>query len=339
LRVEGAPTVPSRWLLRLDGLLRTLELEPERLHDGRWLHWQSEMDRPASVRAIDPPAPTPPVKRRPRELSVTQIESWRRDPYSIYARHILRLRALDPIDAEAGAADLGMQTHAALEAFVRRFPKDLPGDALDRLLSIGRRAFGALLHRPGVRAFWWPRFERIAAWFVEQEKLVRAEVAEVHAEVRGALTIDGPAGPFRLTAKADRIERTAKGGLRVVDYKTGVLPSDGDVGLGMSPQLPLEAAIAAQGGFTGIPAGAIESLAHWKLGGGDPPGWVKPVKGAPSELADSAIDGLRQLVNIFDEQDTPYRSVPDPDFAPRHNDYGHLARIKEWSADASGGGE
>ncbi|MFM2044075.1 MAG: double-strand break repair protein AddB, partial [Pseudomonadota bacterium] len=46
--------------------------------------------------------------------------------------------------------------------------------------------------------------------------------------------------------------------------------------------------------------------------------------------------GLRDLIRRFDDPATPYASVPRPDWAPRYSDYGHLARIAEWSA---GGGE
>jgi ATP-dependent helicase/nuclease subunit B len=270
---------------------------------------------------------------------VTEIEAWRRDPYSIYARFILRLRALDPIDAEPGAADRGTQIHRALERFVTQFPGQLPTDALARLLEMGRQAFGELLDRPPVRTFWWPRFERVAAWFLEQESQRRATLAALHAEVKGSLTITGGAKPFQLTAKADRIERGADGRLNIIDYKTGALPKVRDIGLGMSPQLPLEAAIAAFGGFDGVPKGPVDGLAFWKLGGGDPPGLIMPIKGDPMDLARQALEGLQKLVHEFDRLETPYRAVPDPVFAPRYSDYGHLARIKEWSAGAAEEGE
>ncbi|MGH6934518.1 MAG: PD-(D/E)XK nuclease family protein, partial [Dongiaceae bacterium] len=246
---------------------------------------------------------------------------------------------LEPIDAEPGAADRGTKTHQALEHFVRRFPDRLPTDALAQLLALGEQAFGELLDRPAVRAFWWPRFERIAAWYIEQENLRRVGLAAIHAEVKGTLEIAGLVGPFRLTATADRIERGKDGCLCIIDYKTGVLPGDRDLELGMSPQLPLEAAIAAFGEFQGVAKGALDSLAFWRLTGGDPAGLVKPVKGDLTELADRALDGLKRLVVVFDRPDTPYRSLPDPSFAPRYSDYAHLARVKEWSAGTAGDGE
>ncbi len=337
LRVEGTPTVPSRWLLRLDGLLRALGLSPEALWGGAWLDWGARLDAPGRSVPARPPAPCPPIGLRPRQLSVTQIEVWRRDPYAIYARHILKLRPLEPLDAEPGAAERGTMIHRALERFAAACPGALPADALERLLEIGRESFGAALSRPALWAFWWPRFERIAGWFLEREQERRPGLAALAAEVKGRLTLNGPLGPFLLTATADRIDRRRDGGLAIVDYKTGTLPSPRDIELGLAPQLPLEAAIAAAGGFAGLPAAAIAELAFWRLTGGDPPGEIKPLQGDPQALAEAALDGLRRLIAAFDDPATPYASMPDAQFAPRFSDYAHLARVMEWSA--GGGGE
>jgi ATP-dependent helicase/nuclease subunit B len=333
LRVEGTPTVPSRWLLRLEGFLRSLGIDEKRMHGGAWLHWQALLDRAAVVRPVAPPTPSPPVAQRPRAIRVTEVELWRRDPYAIYARHILRLKPLELIDAEPSAADRGIWIHRALERFVRECPHAVPTDALARLLAIGREEFGAQMNRPAVSAFWWPRFERIARWFVETERERRATLAALHAEVKGKLQFEGPAGVFTLTGTADRIERDAAGRLAIIDYKTGTLPKRKEMELGFTPQLPLEAAMAAAGGFDGVAGADVDVLQFWRLTGGNPPAQVEDAKGGdPATLAIVALEGLRQLVISFDSPDTVYQSVPDPEFAPRFSDYAHLARVKEWSA-------
>ncbi len=89
-----------------------------------------------------------------------------RDPYALYAQRILRLKALEPIDADPDVADYGRLVHQALETFVREHPGELPADALDTLLACGDRLFDAMPKGSGVRAFWWPRFRQIARWFV-----------------------------------------------------------------------------------------------------------------------------------------------------------------------------
>src|SRR5208283_616156 len=71
-----------------------------------YLAWARTLDRPERVQAVARPAP-PPRAARPKRLSVTEIEHWLRDPYSIYAKHVLRLAPLDEVDAAPGAAERG----------------------------------------------------------------------------------------------------------------------------------------------------------------------------------------------------------------------------------------
>ncbi|HKR20329.1 MAG TPA: double-strand break repair protein AddB, partial [Stellaceae bacterium] len=331
-RVEGNPTVPSRWLLRLETALRAAGLDAK-LYDGAPLAWQARLDDPGPARRIDPPEPRPPVEARPRHLSVTEIETWLRDPYAIYAKHVLRLRALDPIDADSGAAERGIFIHAALHRFLQTFPDELPDDAEDKLLAIGRDCFGEALRHPNVRAFWWPRFERIAGWVVAAEREQRALIAQSFGEISGTLALPAARGPFTLSGKADRIDRLAAGGLAILDYKTGGLPQVGEVKAGYAPQLALEAMIAAAGGFRGVPATAVAALIHWQLTGGDPPGRARiDADGvdAVGALVDAARQGLERLVARFDDPATPYRAWPQPDKRPRYSDYTHLARVQEW---------
>jgi len=276
------------------------------------------------------------VAARPRRLSVTAVETWMRDPYAIYARHILKLSALDPIDADPGAAERGQIIHQALDDFVRRHPDRLPADARETLLACGRAAFGPLLDQPGIHAFWWPRFQKVADWFLALEGERRATIRPLATEAAGTLTLAGPAGPFVLTAVADRIDRCPDGSLEIIDYKTGTPPSGPEVKAGKAPQLPLEALIAQAGGFEGVAPCPVSGLEYWHLSGGDPAGEVKRLKEDPGTLAEAARDGVLSLIAAFDDPATPYRSQPRPGWAPRHSDYGHLARVAEWSA---GGGE
>ncbi|MBT5666554.1 MAG: double-strand break repair protein AddB [Rhodospirillaceae bacterium] len=335
-KVDGQPTVPSRWLSRLDAVLRGLgEEDALGVPPGPWRRRRLALDQPRSFARIPPPEPRPPLEARPRQLSVTQIETWMRDPYSIFARHILKLRPLDPLEADPGAADRGTFIHAALDMFVRAYPDAVPPDALDRLLGFGQDAFGPALSQPAVWAFWWPRFERIAAWVIDAEHRRRPSLRASHSEQSGRLVIDGPEGTFTLTAKADRIDQLADGGFEIIDYKTGVAPSKDDVGLGFAPQLPLEAAIAESGGFADIPADMVTAMTYWVLSGGATPGRESKVavEGDERSRADEALDGLRQLVASFDDLSTPYSAIPRPSRAPRFNDYAHLSRRLEWGVE------
>jgi ATP-dependent helicase/nuclease subunit B len=340
LKVDGTPSVPARWLLRLDALLAAGGVALETATPARWLGWQKKLDEaPGPPAPSAPPAPRPPLAARPRRLSVTEIETWMRDPYGIYARHVLGLKALEPLDADPGAAERGSFIHAALDRFVREFADALPGDALAELLRIGTAAFGPALERPGVRAFWWPRFERVAAWFVEREGQRRALLAGSRTEVRGLMTLATRGEPFLLAAKADRIDRLQAGGLVIIDYKTGRLPHPAEVAAGLAPQLPLEAAMALAGAFREVPGEAVAELAFWRLSGGTPAGEECRIEGDVQELARSARAGLLALIERFDDEATPYAARPRPEVGPAFSDYEHLARVKEWSAGGASSGE
>jgi ATP-dependent helicase/nuclease subunit B len=337
-KVDGAPTVPSRWLLRLDQVLAAagLQIDSQRAVDVA--EWQDGLDRVDAFRPADPPAFAPPLDARPRDLFVTRIETWMRDPYQIFARYILKLRALDPLAADPGAADRGNVIHKALDDFIRHHRSGaLPADAYAQLLDYGRLAFAPWIDRPGVRAFWWPRFERIARWFIETEAARRPRVTPLAAEAKGSLRLsDGLSRPFELQATADRVDRTVDGGLIIVDYKTGAVPSNTDIRDGLANQLPLEAAIAAAGGFADVPAGAVTGLEYWRIGGGRVPGEIRGAPEDASVLVDTAMARLMAWIEMFNDPKTPYRSRPRPAAAPRFSDYDHLARVKEWSAGGPG---
>lgn len=335
-RVDGTPTVPSRWLRRLDNLLERMGQTDALAAADSWLEWAALLDEPSESRRVAPPHPMPPVEARPRELSVTRIETWIRDPYAIYAGKILDLYSLDPIDADPGAADRGSIIHDALDKFIEVFPDALPDDAVRQLVEIGRGVFDTHLSRPGVRAFWWPRFERIADWFIAYERERRA--AGFHtaaAEVKGEMEVAGLAGPFNLTARADRIDHRADVGLAIMDYKTGQTPTAKQVAAGLAPQLPLEAAMAEAGRFPGVDAGEVANLVYLRLSGGRVAGEEKVLKLDVAETIEKAVLGLGRLVHKFDDAKTPYLSQPRPKFLNIYGDYDHLARVGEWRVGGS----
>ncbi|MEE2996949.1 MAG: double-strand break repair protein AddB, partial [Pseudomonadota bacterium] len=103
-RIDGSPTVPARWLSRIETLLSASDegraVLRRWLDDGqKWLAWQDRIDTRHEVCPTPAPAPTPPLGARPDRLSVTDVETLVRDPYAVYARRVLELSALDPLDA------------------------------------------------------------------------------------------------------------------------------------------------------------------------------------------------------------------------------------------------
>jgi ATP-dependent helicase/nuclease subunit B len=340
-RLAGAPTVASRFVQRLAAVAGAVRWQAVCARGEKYLALARALDAPIEVKPADRPAPTPPLEARPMQLSVTDIENWLRDPYTIYAKHVLRLIPLEEVDTPPGAADRGSVIHAAVGAFTEKYRDHLPDDPEQKLIAIGKEKFAPLADYPEARALWWPRFLRIAKWFAKFEQTRRAEITTLHAEISGRLEIPLPIGVFRLTARADRIEQRSDGSYAILDYKTGTVPSARQVGAGLAPQLTLEAAILQGGGFAGIAAGAaVGELAYVALRGGETAGEEKTVKFKDSDANAQAQYALKRLVEVaakFTEASRPYYSLVHPMWTTRYGDYDHLARVKEWSL--SGGSD
>jgi ATP-dependent helicase/nuclease subunit B len=332
--VHGAPTVASRWLVRLQTLLASPAAGGALASTAAWRSLARQLDAMASEpRPVDQPRPSPPLAARPRRLSVSNVGTWMADPYELYARRILRLRPLDALDADPGALDRGIIVHRALERFVQQYPRELPDDAEQQLLRLGREVFAPYTHRPRVAAIWWPRFLEVVRWMVAQERARRPGLVEVMAEVSGELEIAAPGGPFVLNARADRLERHADGRVTVIDYQTGQLPKNPDVLAGRQPQLPLEAAMVESGAFAALGPAAVAELLFWRLHGNEDGGEQRAAvaRAAPAELAAAARAGLEHLIAHYDRPETAYPARARPRIGPRR-DYDHLARRGEWLA-------
>ena len=341
----GTPTVPSRFLQRMKALAGEAALRPVIARGERFLDLARRIDASPAPRPVAQPRPVATREQLPVSLSVTEIETLRRDPYSIYAKHVLCLDPLDPVGRVIGASDLGSIIHTALERFGEACPTGMPPDALEKLLTFGREAYRPVKDHPEYAAFWWPAFERIAHWFVGWERTWRAAApARIALERSGKLAFDLPGGgSFTLRGKADRIEIRPDGTIIVIDYKTGSPPSAKQVKVGFSPQLTLEAAMVKGGGFEGLSGARVGALVYLKLGGKDG-GEEKPVRDsrAPFDvdaLADAHLAALIELIDSHWNGGRPFASQPIPEFMNRYGRYDHLARVREWSLTGDGTGE
>ena len=303
---------------------------------ARYVELARHLDRPQKKpQRIKAPSPKPPRAARPTRLSVTDIEHWLRDPYTIYAKHVLRLARLDPVDTPPGARDRGTMIHGAVGDFTEKFAAALPADAIGELMSLGRERFVPLEDYDEAKAFWWPRFARVARWFINWERQRRAGVSAVYAEKRGELEIGSGKRKFVLSARADRIEQRPDGTFAFLDYKTGTPPSDKQVRTGLNPQLTLEAAILRHGKFKDLPSGgSVSELAYVQLRGGEPAGQMRKVEleRPIDEHADATFERLKKLVERFEDETQPYLSLVRPMWRKAYGEYDHLARVREWSA-------
>ena len=341
-RRGGQPAVKSRWLWRLEMLTRGADAPDtpvvlERPSVAAGIARALDAPPPGPARYARRPEPTPPVARRPREMPVTGVERWVRDPYAVYAQRILGLKKLDRPGADAEAMARGNAIHAAIERIVVTWPEALPADCAVQIEGFIREAMTDAGFEDHAMAREAPLARNCALWLAGWERERRARGATLLIEQSGRVTFPAPGGDFVLTARADRIELDATGAA-VIDFKTGGTPSVKQVAQGYSPQLTLTAAILAGGGFAGAPATPATELLYVRVTGRKVPGVVieasKTSKSQPLEaasLAEEAFAKLQDWVARFDDETTPYASWLAPQFMGTFGgNYDHLARVWEW---------
>ncbi len=321
-RDARSPAIASRFWLRLEAMTGGLTRAPD------LRKWARAIDRPAAHRPAARPAPAPDPKLRPRAISVTEVDRLKADPYAFYARKMLALMALDPVDADPTAAWRGSAVHAVLEAWMKEDDCD-PA----KLRARAEALLDAQEAHPLMRALWQPRLTEAIDFIATRVEANRAEGRRpLAAEARGTREIGG----VSLHGIADRIDVMADGGLAIVDYKTGGPPSGKAVAEGYSLQLGLLGLIAEQGGFAGV-EGAAACFEYWSLARDQRSGrlgYVKSPVGGRSGLdaADFTALAARNFIGAAAKWLTggePFTAKLHPEYAP-YGDYDQLMRLDEW---------
>ncbi|MEJ1970636.1 MAG: double-strand break repair protein AddB [Rhizomicrobium sp.] len=325
LKAQGVPAIASRWVQRLIQLTDGLGLHGALTPPTDYVALARSLDDAGPPLRIEMPRPRPPVAARPIRLPVTDIEKWVRDPYAIYARRVLGLRVLDPLDAPIGPLERGNAVHATLERFVKDYPGALPDDAALCLIAIADEVFAAEGTPQAALALWRPRFAHAATWFVAMERARRGSIKASHTEIRGETEI---VPGFSLYGIADRIDELQGGGAAILDYKTGQLPTKRQIKSFLAPQLLLEAAMLTAGAFSGVETQEAAELLYVRIGGGREPGTIEPVD---ITLIAETLARLKTRVAQFADPATAYRPRVRPLRAGLSGDYDHLARVREWS--------
>jgi ATP-dependent helicase/nuclease subunit B len=316
-RREGrSPTVASRLWLRLEamtgGLPRDIPLE----------RIAAEIDRPEAVAPAKRPQPSPPASQRLRKISVTAVDRLKADPFAFYAQAILKLRPLDPVDADHTAAWKGSAVHDVFEQWLLHDECEP-----DRLKPRAEALLADEAIHPMLRALWAPRLMEAIEWIAALERENRKEGRRpLRAEIEGEAVIEG----ITLHGRADRIDRLPSGGLAIIDYKTGRPPSQKAVDSGFSLQLGLLGLIAAAGGFDGV-TGRPEAFEYWSLvkDRGRFGKLMRPDKSGPFEFLDHASENFGQTARKWLNGQEPFTAKLHPAYAP-YGDYDQLMRLEEW---------
>src|SRR3712207_2307744 len=194
-RDARSPAIASRFWLRLEAMTGGLTRSPQHKR------WAQALDRPHSYRLQRQPAPNPPTAERPRTISVTEVDRLKADPFAFYARKMLRLAPLDPIDADPSPAWRGTAVHDVLEAWMKEDDCDP-----SRLRPRAEALLEASSAHPLMRALWQPRLIEAIDWIAEEVRRNReAGRRPLKAEAWGEI----PIADVRLQGMADRIDRAA----------------------------------------------------------------------------------------------------------------------------------
>lgn len=329
-RDDEAETVPTRWLNRMTNLTKGLgplgkrEWEDMRARGAKWLTYARALEKPdGASRPAPRPAPTPPVDARPKVFSVTEIETLIRDPYAIYAKKVLRLRALDPVRQTPDARLRGTLLHAALERFTDETREALPANAEEVLSHVLEATLRETVPWPAQRSLWHTRLAALIPWFISRERLRRAHGTPCLIETSGSIPLGQTS--FTLMARADRVDLQQDGRVALYDYKTGKAPSPKQREH-FNKQLPLEALIIAEGGYGALGPREVAHMAYLSFSSG---GEETSLPTGPDEIK-LHLDGLLKLLTAYDDPAQGYaarRAVID---RPYPGDYDHLARYGEW---------
>ncbi len=333
-RDEGGPVIPSRFVLRVEAMLGELAKDHREL---RAVELARRIDRASPAPAYPRPEPRPSAAQRDVALAVTAIDRLRSDPYQFYASAILRLKVLDPLDAEPTAAWKGQVVHKVLERWHRA------GGRAGELLAIASEELAKMRAHPLVRSLWWPRLSRALEW-------IDAEVARHEGEGRcvlvseqdGEMTWQG----VKVYGRADRVDQLADGSLAVVDYKTGGPPSGAMVEQGFALQLGTLGLIAANTGIPGV-TGEPQRFEYWSLAKSKTSetgfGYVsEPVKEGRKQtglLREQFLEQnawfLTDAIERWIKGDEAFTARLNPDIGG-YNDYDQLMRLDEWQARGEG---
>jgi ATP-dependent helicase/nuclease subunit B len=316
-RDSRSPTVASRFLLRLDaisgGLPRDIRLE----------RLVRVVDDPGPPQPAPRPAPSPPAEQRPDRISVTAVDRLNADPFAFYAQAILRLKSIDPVDADHTARWKGEAVHQVFEQWLQH-----DGCDPDRLRARAEQLLRHEAVHPMLRALWGPRLLEAIDWIADQERSNRANGRRpLVAEVTG----EAPLAGITVHGRVDRIDRLAGGGLAIIDYKTGKPPSQKAVDAGFALQLGLLGLIGRAGGFEGV-SGDPEEFEYWSLARyrGRFGRLMRPDKDmAPGEFLGHASANFAEAARKWLIGSEPFTAKLNPVYAP-YGDYDQLMRLEEW---------
>jgi ATP-dependent helicase/nuclease subunit B len=210
------PTQPVRWASALSRLMAVVQPVVEQWSDRDPLPGSSCGPRSDQMPRVQ-------LRQMPEQISVSALSALPKCPYQFYWRAALGLDALEALEGQTEARDLGSLLHQILATGMQA-PLEVQSDA-QRLMSWFLDQWHAQAKRwplaEAVEAELLARLEQASHWWASQAQAY--EVVDV--EQSGVVVL--PRSGLRLKGRLDRLDRLrvtpsdGSGGLRILDYKTG----------------------------------------------------------------------------------------------------------------------
>ena len=252
-----------------------------RIAGGLWAwrkRWRSGAGDAFDGRLDDPKLIAELTKKFPEQVvfSASSLNAFGQCPWRYFARYVLGLEPLAVPQRLLQPTSRGQFVHNVLFAAMKRLSESLggpvsPGQIDDEQMTETLQNAVDELSAPLEAAAPYP-----ALWRIQRDRM--------HAQMRNyllslknadqpglcghfelafglevrpgepadamsrtdAIVVNTPAGEIRLRGKIDRVDFQGEEQLRVIDYKTGALPTPADIAAGRNLQLPLYSAAAGE---------------------------------------------------------------------------------------------
>lgn len=324
LRVDGSPSVPSRWLLRLQAFCTQKNVQLSSVdHYKEWarLIWHEPLKKVNPLlRPLEKPMALPPLGARPKRLTISGLNLLKRNPYAFYVNSILKLNALKPLIHQLDALQFGVRLHQVLaDALIL----EDSGSRLthDVLNALGGRIFASYTSSPLWRYFWQHRLNECFDHFLSLDKNLSYAPQKRFGEVKVTFPFHTDFGDFEIIAKADRLDLITPHGAVLIDYKTGRTPTASSIKKGEDIQLALEGVMVNEGAFRICDAQVTKGLEYWDLKNG---------RRVSVEEVDTVIGNAESALIELLEQYYKVGAAYKINFDHLSDEIRHFSRWEEW---------
>ncbi|RZI47299.1 hypothetical protein EDM53_02400 [Rickettsiales endosymbiont of Peranema trichophorum] len=337
-RTKIAKTIESKWLYRLRRAVPVVPLGDQRCYKVRQVCEHSNIQ----------PRPVLPVDMRKTEFSISAIERLMLDPYVYYVKDILGLAPLSSTAENSLKKEWGVYVHATItktiSGMIQKQGRINTSDiSLQYFTSAMLENFYGLIQEKReeyqhILPFWSKRIRSLASWLYQYEIAIMPRTRHNMMNHYCSMDVLMGAQRVKIFGIIDRVIFLRDGCIKIIDYKTGTIPSQKDVSLGTSPQLPLEVLLltndvcdVSDGKEPTIPFCNTSNVTqcYIKLDG-------KREQCSEHEIAvvpSVAFEGLTELIAKFSSVEQPYFAMPVLGKHQKHKWYRHIIRQEQWLDD------